>query len=173
MNQDSRTLLNVFLSSLLILGITLVVLRSVKNQYLKLVYVKLIAATWWSSYGENHPELQRFAVQILSQNCDGALRYGLKRTMAEKLLTNGRNPVEQQRLKYLTFVHYNLQLQQFHAGMKTGVEAEEIDPMDDWIIDEAPDVVPQNLESSWMNLDSARALSEEGCSRFAAKTENM
>ncbi|KAM1240692.1 hypothetical protein ACFX15_045441 [Malus domestica] len=130
-------------------------------------------AMWWSSYGENHPELQRFAVRILSQNCDGALRYVLKRTMAEKLLTNGRNPVEQQRLKYLTFVHYNLQLQQFHAGMKSGVEAEEIDPMDDWIIDEAPDVVPQNLESSWMNLDCARALSEEGCSRFAAKTETI
>ncbi|RXH88968.1 hypothetical protein DVH24_000567 [Malus domestica] len=128
---------------------------------------------WWSSYGENHPELQRFAVRILSQNCDGALRYVLKRTMAEKLLTNGRNPVEQQRLKYLTFVHYNLQLQQFHAGMKSGVEAEEIDPMDDWIIDEAPDVVLQNLESSWMNLDCARALSEEGCSRFAAKTETI
>ncbi|KAL6144361.1 hypothetical protein ACLB2K_055055 [Fragaria x ananassa] len=51
-------------------------------------------AMWWSSYGKQCPELQRFAIRILSQNCDGASRYGLKRTLAEKLVIKGRSPIE-------------------------------------------------------------------------------
>lgn len=159
---------------LLQLGTKPVVLRSVKNQDLKLsFYVKLTAAIWWSCYGHQCPELQRFAIRILSQNCDGASKYGLKRTLAEKLVTNGRNPIEQQRLKDLAFVHYNLHLQQFCSGVKTGIVAEEIDPMDDWIIDEAPDIEPQT-SVSWMNLDYTRgAIDEEGLPRTRAKTEFM
>ncbi|KAH7515227.1 hypothetical protein FEM48_Zijuj10G0004600 [Ziziphus jujuba var. spinosa] len=129
-------------------------------------------ANWWSSYGQHHPELQKFAVRILSQNCDGASKYGLKRTMAEKLLTNGRNPIEQQRLSDLTFVHYNLQLQQFKSPMKSDILAEEVDPMDDWIVDEAPESVCLTGDSSWMGLDSAEAdIDQRGPSRFEAKKE--
>ncbi|KAI3884693.1 hypothetical protein MKX03_016141 [Papaver bracteatum] len=40
----------------------------------------LAPAKWWSLYGGECPELQRFAVRILSQTCTGALRYGLKRS---------------------------------------------------------------------------------------------
>uniref|UniRef100_A0A6P4AC26 uncharacterized protein LOC107428089 n=1 Tax=Ziziphus jujuba TaxID=326968 RepID=A0A6P4AC26_ZIZJJ len=129
-------------------------------------------ANWWSSYGQHHPELQKFAVRILSQNCDGASKYGLKRTMAEMLLTNGRNPIEQQRLSDLTFVHYNLQLQQFKSPMKSDILAEEVDPMDDWIVDEAPVSVCLTGDSSWMGLDSAEAdIDQRGPSRFEAKKE--
>lgn len=112
------------------------------------------AAMWWSSYGQHHPELQKFAVRILSQNCDGAARYGLKRTMAEQLLTNRRNLIEQQRLNDLAFVHYNLQLQQFQSAMKSDIVAEEIDPMDDWVVYETPEQEVLG-ESSWMNLNLA------------------
>ncbi|KAF5466243.1 hypothetical protein F2P56_016188 [Juglans regia] len=94
-------------------------------------------ALWWSHYGRQYPELQRFAIRILSQNCDGASRYVLKRSLAEKLLTTGRNPIEQQRLNDLTFVHYNLQLQLQSGTRRRDIVAEEIDPMDDWIVDEA------------------------------------
>ncbi|KAK1587778.1 hypothetical protein Q3G72_016743 [Acer saccharum] len=66
---------------------------------------------WWSHYGNQCPELQKFAIRILSQNCEGASKYGLKRSLCEKLLRNGRNDVEQQESSDLTFVHYNLQLQ--------------------------------------------------------------
>ncbi|PQP97806.1 uncharacterized protein Pyn_00329 [Prunus yedoensis var. nudiflora] len=58
-------------------------------------------------------------------------------------------------------------------GVKTGIVAEEIDPMDDWIIDEAPDIEPQT-SVSWMNLDYTRgAINEEGLPRTRAKTESM
>ncbi|OWM69466.1 hypothetical protein CDL15_Pgr013927 [Punica granatum] len=68
---------------------------------------------WWSKYGTECPELQRFAIYILSQTCDGPSRYGLNKEMARKLLTSEMNCVDQQeqaQLRELTFYHYNLQL---------------------------------------------------------------
>ncbi|KAJ7952057.1 putative HAT transposon superfamily protein [Quillaja saponaria] len=104
---------------------------------------------WWSQYGQQHPELQRFAIRILSQTCDGASKYGLKRTLAEKLLTKGRNQIEeQQQLRYLTFVHYNLQLQQYGSGGKSDLVGEEVDSMHNWILDDAPKIGSQSGNSS-------------------------
>ncbi|KAK9923920.1 hypothetical protein M0R45_032317 [Rubus argutus] len=127
-------------------------------------------AMWWSSYGKQCPELQRFAIRVLSQNCNGASSYGLKRTLAEKLVTNGRNPIEQQRLSDLTFLHYNLQLQKFCSSGKCGIVAEDIDPMDDWFNDEAPDIVSHNGE---VKVEPATGAINEGVSRFQPKTEPM
>ncbi|XP_019198466.1 PREDICTED: uncharacterized protein LOC109192333 isoform X1 [Ipomoea nil] len=91
-------------------------------------------ALWWSKYGDECPELQMMAVRILSQTCDGASKYNLKRTLAEALLTEGRNQIEQERLRDLAFVHYNLQLQNFKPDVCNDFSDEEIDPMDDWIV---------------------------------------
>lgn len=110
-------------------------------------------ALWWSYYGGQCPELQRLAIRILSQTCDGASKYQLKKSVAEKLLTKGRNHIEQQRLNDLTFVHYNLQLRNFESGVSSDSLVEEIDPMNDWIVDEAQEVVLQNCEPTWIELD--------------------
>ncbi|XP_050379832.1 uncharacterized protein LOC126797210 [Argentina anserina] len=126
-------------------------------------------AMWWSSYGKQCPELQRFAIRILSQNSDGASRYGLKRTLALKLLTNGRNPIEKQRLSDLAFLHYNLQLQKFCSGVKTGIAAEDIDHADEWITAESP-VVFQNGD---LKEQPGNVAIGEGVSRFQLKTESM
>ncbi|PSS07218.1 S-cell enriched with leucine-rich repeat-containing protein [Actinidia chinensis var. chinensis] len=108
-----------------------------------------------SSTSPGHcPELQRLAIRILSQTCDGASRYQLKRSLAEKLLTKGRNYIEQQRLNDLTFVHYNLQLRNFESGVSSDILAEDIDPMDDWIVDEAQDHVV--LENWLTNVTVAK-----------------
>nr|POE58532.1 hypothetical protein CFP56_29588 [Quercus suber] len=105
-------------------------------------------ALWWSHYGTEYPELQRFAFRILSQNCDG--------------------------LSELTFVHYNLQLQQFQSGKKCDIVAEEIDPMDDWIVDEAPEIESRNVQSSRINLGFTEgAINGDGPSRFHAKKEPL
>ncbi|KAI3442569.1 DUF659 domain-containing protein, partial [Psidium guajava] len=69
---------------------------------------------WWSRFAGECPELQRFAIRVLSQTCEGSSRYGLKRDMAEKLLTGERNHAEQEQLCDLTFLSFNLQLQKFH-----------------------------------------------------------
>ncbi|KAF3612036.1 hypothetical protein DY000_02050768 [Brassica cretica] len=72
----------------------------------------VIPGEWWAQKASEHPELQSFAVKVLSQTCEGASRYKLKRNVAEKLLlSKGVSPCEKQHLEELTFVHYNLHLQ--------------------------------------------------------------
>jgi hypothetical protein len=89
--------------------------------------------------------------------------------MAEKLLTDRRNPIEQQRLRDLTFVHYNLQVQNKRSGFRSDVISEEIDPMDDWVVDEAPqEVVPENGDRGLMDSECSEA---EGHCGIQAKEE--
>ncbi|KAK1281857.1 hypothetical protein QJS10_CPB22g01094 [Acorus calamus] len=68
-------------------------------------------ATWWSLYASNYPELQRFAVRILSQTCSGT-RCGKDDSMFERMRSSRKNLIELERLSHLTFVHHNLHLQQ-------------------------------------------------------------
>ncbi|XP_058228190.1 uncharacterized protein LOC131336397 isoform X1 [Rhododendron vialii] len=143
----------------------------------------LSPALWWSYYGGECPELQRLAIRILSQTCDGASKYQLKRSLAEKLLTKGRNYIEQQRLNDQAFMHYNLCLQNFTSGGSCSghILGEEIDSMDDWIVDEAAQAaLLQNCEPSWMELADADKTSaggrgvnirEDGSSSFQPKEE--
>lgn len=108
----------------------------------------------------------------MSQNCDGAGRYALKRSLAEKLLTTGRNPIEQRRLHDLAFVHYNLQLQQFLSGMNPGIIPPEIDPMDDWVVNEAVGTASRSVQFSRKKSRRAeRTLDGAGPSNTEAKKE--
>ncbi|MCL7027798.1 hypothetical protein MKW94_000570 [Papaver nudicaule] len=97
---------------------------------------RLSPEKWWSLYGGECPELQKFAIRILSQTCTGALRYGLIRRLSEQLHLNGRSCVEQKWLYDLTFVHHNLRLQNAVSILNTDyrdVFLEEMDPMDEWV----------------------------------------
>ncbi|CAA7016288.1 unnamed protein product [Microthlaspi erraticum] len=79
----------------------------------------LAPAEWWAQKASEHPELQSFAVKVLSQTCEGASRYKMKRSLAEKLLlTEGMSRSEQQHLEELAFVHYNLHLQSCKTKLK-------------------------------------------------------
>ncbi|CAN7075147.1 unnamed protein product [Brassica oleracea var. botrytis] len=73
-------------------------------------------AEWWAQKASQHPELQSFAIKILSQTCEGASKYKLKRSVAEKLLlTRGMSRFEEQHLEEFAFVHYSLHLQRSKA----------------------------------------------------------
>ncbi|CAI9773562.1 unnamed protein product [Fraxinus pennsylvanica] len=100
---------------------------------------QLSPVLWWTKYQEKYPQLQQLAIQILSQTCDGALKFKLKRSLAEMLLTKGMNLIEQQKLRDLMFVHYNLQLQIFESSERNCISGNEIDTTDDWIVDVAQD----------------------------------
>ncbi|XP_038717156.1 uncharacterized protein LOC120010430 [Tripterygium wilfordii] len=127
---------------------------------------------WWSQYGRQYPELQKLAIRILSQTCDDASKYGLKRSMAEKLLISGRNVIEQQRMCDLAFVHYSLQLQNSWSDINRDIMADEIDPMDDWISDNVVEIASQNGESAWIGMDSSEVhMHAEGPSNFQPKEE--
>ena len=128
---------------------------------------------WWFRYGGQYPELQRFVTRILSQTCVGASKYRLNRSLAEKLLTKGRDRIEQQLLSDLTFVHYNLQLQQQHSklGVKYDIVADEIDPMDEWIVDNTQEIGSQNGDSASKELESAKGAVNGKRPSFQVKEE--
>ncbi|XXG82464.1 hypothetical protein AAC387_Pa10g0407 [Persea americana] len=74
-----------------------------------------LKATWWSMYASDYRELQRFAVRILSQTCCGT-RYERKWSIFERVHSNERNRLEQERLNDIIFVHYNLCRLQRHLA---------------------------------------------------------
>ncbi|XP_051120054.1 uncharacterized protein LOC127243876 [Andrographis paniculata] len=68
---------------------------------------------WWHEYGVKSPELQRLAIRILNQMCDGASKFHLNRSLAERAVCEGRNrSINQKR----AFLHYNMHLQNFASG---------------------------------------------------------
>lgn len=107
-------------------------------------------ALWWSRYGGECPELQRLAIRILSQTCDGALKFQLKRSLAETLLIKGRSRTDQKLQNDLVFLRYNMQLRNFVPGKTNYAMCDELDPLDDWIVDNAQTNVPRN---NVVNLD--------------------
>lgn len=71
----------------------------------------MYAATWWSLYAADYPDLQRLAVRILSQTCS-ITTSERSWSMFECIQYKKRNRLEQQRLSDLTFVHHNLFLKE-------------------------------------------------------------
>lgn len=75
------------------------------------------------------------------------------------MLTEGRNQIEQERLRDLAFVHYNLQLQNFKPDVRNDFSNEEIDPMDDWVVERRHGTPTRNDEAVPIDLvseDSSR-----------------
>ncbi|CAL9129750.1 unnamed protein product [Musa textilis] len=67
-------------------------------------------AAWWSMYASDYPDLQRFAVRILSQTCRmPAFR---RNCYINEYAHSSKNRLERARLNDTTFVHYNLHLQE-------------------------------------------------------------
>ncbi|KAM3325741.1 hypothetical protein P3S67_000866 [Capsicum chacoense] len=110
-------------------------------------------ALWWSQYGVQFPKLQKLAVRILSQTCNGASHYRLKRSLVETLLTEGMNPIEKQRLQDLVFVHCNLQLQAFDPEGRNDISGGVLGSMDDWIVGKGTNLASENTELTWMDLE--------------------
>ncbi|KAJ6410100.1 hypothetical protein OIU84_009573 [Salix udensis] len=73
---------------------------------------------WWSVYGNRCPELQKLAIRILSQTCDGSGRFSLDRSLAEKLVCKDLNQPEQNRRRDQMFVRYNLQLEEANKNKR-------------------------------------------------------
>ncbi|XP_024310366.1 uncharacterized protein LOC112268671 [Brachypodium distachyon] len=64
---------------------------------------------WWLAHGTDTPELQTFAVRILSQTCYGVSRFNFNRRISEKL-HGALSYAEKETLRGLEYAHYNLRL---------------------------------------------------------------
>eukprot|EP00253_Pinus_taeda_P033965 PITA_33965 len=101
-------------------------------------------AQWWEAFGGHVPELQRFAISILSQTCSaiGASRCEHNWSVFERIHTKKRNCLDQKRLNDLVYVQYNLRLKRNHLLNKRPDSdpsvLEDIDPMSDWVLESCP-----------------------------------
>eukprot|EP00253_Pinus_taeda_P031588 PITA_31588 len=93
-------------------------------------------AQWWEAFGGHCPELQRFAIRILSQTCS-ASRCERNWPVFERIHTKKRNRLDKKRLNDLVYVQYNLQLRRNHLLNKRPdsdpIVLEDIDPTSDWL----------------------------------------
>ena len=99
------------------------------------------AAQWWEAFGGQCPQLQRFAIRILSQTCSAS---GCERNWVvfERIHTKKRNRLDKKRLNDLVYVQYNLWLRRNHLLNKTPdsdpIVLEDIDPTSDWVVESRP-----------------------------------
>eukprot|EP00253_Pinus_taeda_P030349 PITA_30349 len=95
-------------------------------------------AQWWEAFGGHCPELQRFAIRILSQTCSAS---GCERNWSvfERIHTKKRNRLDQKRLNDLVYVQCNLRLRRNHLLNKrpdsNPIVLEDIDPTSDWVVE--------------------------------------
>ncbi|GKV36747.1 hypothetical protein SLEP1_g44844 [Rubroshorea leprosula] len=85
---------------------------------------------WWKSYGNGCPELQRFAIRILSLSCGSS---GLKHNwrIFDTVHAKRRNNLRQKRMNNLVFVMYNLKLEDKQA--RNQLELDDLSSDDEWI----------------------------------------
>eukprot|EP00253_Pinus_taeda_P010894 PITA_10894 len=98
-------------------------------------------AQWGEAFGGHVPELQRFAIRILSQTCSAT---GCEQNWSvfERIHTKKRNRLDQKRLNDLVYVQYNLRLRRNHLLNKRPdsdpIVLEDIDPTSDWVVESCP-----------------------------------
>eukprot|EP00253_Pinus_taeda_P031449 PITA_31449 len=91
---------------------------------------------WWESFGGQCPQLQRFAIRVLSQTSSAS---GCERNWSvfERIHTKKRNRLEQKRLNDLVFVQYNLRLRRNQMMSKSPdldpIVLDDIDPTSEWV----------------------------------------
>jgi hypothetical protein len=99
------------------------------------------AANWWESFGSHCPQLQKFAIRVLSQTCS-AFRCERNWSIFERIHTKKRNHLEQKLLNDLVFVQYNLQLRHNQLLNKRPdsdpIVLDDVDPTSDWVAETHP-----------------------------------
>ncbi|KAL6596062.1 hypothetical protein ACP70R_047426 [Stipagrostis hirtigluma subsp. patula] len=132
-----------------------------------LTRTKKSPADWWDSYGDDCPELQRFAIRVLSLTCSSS---GCERNWSafEQVHSKRRNRLHQAKMNDLVFVMYNLKLMERQAkrqaGAKLTYDIEDVPSDDEWITEkeaamekEDESDLDQDVENIVQNLTEACA----------------
>eukprot|EP00253_Pinus_taeda_P007232 PITA_07232 len=105
---------------------------------------------WWQSYGARAPNLQKLAIQILSQTCSSS---GCVRNWSvfEKIHAKMRNRLEFARLNDLVYVHYNIRLRvrQIESPMDpNAISLDNIDVLSQWRVESEEPILEES--PSWL-----------------------
>ncbi|CAN0925680.1 hypothetical protein LINGRAHAP2_LOCUS34897, partial [Linum grandiflorum] len=86
---------------------------------------------WWSSFGDDVPELKRFAIQILSLTCSAS---GCERNWSvfERVHSKKRNRLLQKKMNDIVYVMYNSKLLRRQAKTIERI-FDDIDSDDEWV----------------------------------------
>ncbi|GMP56541.1 hypothetical protein CsSME_00020983 [Camellia sinensis var. sinensis] len=121
-------------------------------------------ADWWSAYGYSTPNLQKFAIKVLSLTCSAS---NCERNWS--LHNKKRNRLEQQRLNDLVFIKYNRQLRRRYDMRDTldPIALTNIDESNEWLVgrtdgeeDEDNDNVFDDENLMWRDVARASGVRE-------------
>ncbi|XP_042449877.1 uncharacterized protein LOC122034629 [Zingiber officinale] len=105
-------------------------------------------AQWWESYGYEHPELQKFAIRVLSLTCSSS---GCERNWSafEMVHTKRRNRLKAKTMNDVVFVMANSKLAKKKELRKVNdYSIDDLASDDDWIVDDS-----ENLDLDASNED--------------------
>ncbi|CAN1216709.1 hypothetical protein LINPERPRIM_LOCUS738 [Linum perenne] len=117
-------------------------------------------ADWWSSFGDDVPELQKFAVRILSLTCSAS---GCERNWSvfERVHSKKRNCLLQKKMNDIVYVMYNSKLLRRQAKDIEHV-FDEIDSDDEWLAGEDREVENENENvEDLMGIDDEATFEDE------------
>lgn len=101
---------------------------------------------WWAQFGDDAPELQAFAIKVLSLTCSAS---GCERNWSifNQIHTKKRNRLSTTRMNKLAFIMFNKKLKDRHLKLtsRQSSNGEEFDPLvvdaldsdDEWLMGEA------------------------------------
>ncbi|KAK4591979.1 hypothetical protein RGQ29_016449 [Quercus rubra] len=126
-------------------------------------------AEWWDSYGDDCPELKKFAIRKLSLTCSSS---GCERNWSafEMVHSKRRNRLHQKKMNDLVFVMYNLQMKERRAkslSTKEEIGLENLSSDDEWLAADSVD-----LEDDSVDFDEDNEGDDE-VSRVAAKGKSV
>ncbi|XP_075659142.1 uncharacterized protein LOC142629024 [Castanea sativa] len=106
--------------------------------------------SWWKQFGLGAPDLQSFAIRVLSQCCSAT---GCERNWSafEYVHSKKRNRLEHKRVNDLVFVHYNLRLQERNKYALDPISLDNIDLMGDWVTEEPALLNPNDINWDCLN----------------------
>ncbi|KAL4615700.1 hypothetical protein ACB092_07G145200 [Castanea dentata] len=121
---------------------------------------KLNPVAWWEQFGNDTPELQKFAIRVLSQCCSAT---GCERAWStfEFIHSKRRNRLEHKRLNDLVFVRYNLLLRERNIRRTKDyldpISLDNIDLMDDWVVEDSEFLLLIEEDVNWASIEEPLA----------------
>ncbi|XLS45017.1 hypothetical protein HN51_001882 [Arachis hypogaea] len=115
---------------------------------------------WWDSYGDEHPELQKFAIRVLSLTCSSS---GCERNWStfEMVHMKRRNHLKTSTKNDVVFVMTNLRLARKKPSRNTAdYSLEDLDSDEEWIVED--ENMMENLEEFDTQNDVNLAPQEDG-----------
>lgn len=129
---------------------------------------------WWESYGDEHPELQNFAIRVLSLTCSSS---GCERNWSafEMVHTKRRNRLKQKTMNDVVFVMTNSKLAKKKKTRKMAeYNIDDLESDDEWIVENgegSSDILDFTLDNEELELDTQNAGEEEGVEAAAPGVE--